>query len=109
MAQASHTDETPKLIDIPLGAVLYDLDGKTPVGKTTVAYTGRLSPFAVSGGRGVYVGSFDPGPRTTRIVKTFTNLRAVPDTTPFSAADVAAAKATGVSQEKGRLRTLLGL
>ena len=109
VVQASHTDETPKVIDIPLNAVLYDLDGKTPVGKTTVAYTARLSPFAVTGGRAVYVGSFDPGPRTTRIVKQFSNVKPVPDSTPYSAADVTAAKAAGVSQEKSRLRTLLGL
>lgn len=109
VAQASHTDEVPKVIDIPSGATLYDLDGTTPVGKTTVDYLGRFSPFAIDGGRAVYVGSYQPGPRTTRIVKQFTNLQPVPDKTPYSAEDVTAAKAAGVQQEKSRLRTLLGV
>lgn len=109
VAQASHTDEVPKVIDIPVGATIYDLDGTTAVGKTTVEYKGRLSPFAIDGGRAVYVGSYSPGPRTTRIIKQFTNLQPVPDNTPYSAADMNAAKAAGVSQEKSRLRTLLGV
>jgi len=110
MAQATHTDEVPKLIDIPLGAIIYDLDGTTQLGKTTVAYKARLSPYAVAGGgRAIYGGSFDPGPRTTRIVKAFSNVVPVPDPTPYSAADINAATTKGVQQEKSRLRTLLGL
>lgn len=106
MAQAPHTTENPTLIDIPAGAVVYDLDGTTAIGKTNVAYTGRISPFATSNARAIYFGTFTPAARKTVLVRSFSNERPVPGASP---AELAAAKAAGVSQEKGRLRQLLGL
>lgn len=108
VVQAAHTDENPALIDIAAGTVYYDLDGKTPLGKLSTDYKGRFSPFSVSGGRAIYTGAFG-STRFLRIVKSFTNQRAVPDATPYSSADITAAKTAGAQQEKGRLRSLLGL
>jgi hypothetical protein len=39
------TTITPKLVDVPVGAALYDLDGKTQLWTNKVARTDYLSPF----------------------------------------------------------------
>ena len=106
--QAIHTSEAPVQIDIPLGAILYDLDGVTAVGKLNAAYPGRFSPYAISGGQAIYAGTFGKS-RATRIVRQYSNVRAVTDPTPYSQASLDTAKADGVQQERSRLRKLLGL
>lgn len=108
MAQAVHTDETPKIIDVPAGTMLYELDGKTPYKTVSTAVNDRFSPFGAAGGRAIYSGTFGKDRRVS-IVKNYSNERPVVDRTPYSAEDVNSAKASGVAQERGRLRTLLGL
>ena len=119
MAQLSITDTTPKILVILVGAKAYMLDGTFADYTFTQEYT-RFSPYGV-GTRRAYYANVD-GKRVLRLVDKFTASdvpapEPPPDTTPFSQAQIDAAKAVahgegiaeGTATEKSRLRKLLGI
>jgi hypothetical protein len=118
MALATVTSTSPATIDVLPGSVLLELDGKTVIKTLTGSYKDQFSPYAagslrlwtatVSGiVRPVYVKAGPSG----------LNVRPVVDMTPFTQAQVnaakaageAAGKASGIAAEKSRIGTLLGL
>lgn len=114
IVQKPHTSEVPATIDVAADTPYFDLDGTTRLGKLTVALKGRLSPYEVGSQRAIYVGSY-PSPtsagtrRTVLVTPVAGSIKPVVDNTPYSQANLDAAKAAGVQSEKSRLRTLLGL
>lgn len=108
--QAPITDTVAKLMDVPAGATLYELDGIKVIKKLLNAYPGRPSPYA-AGKRAMY--ATIAGVNRLVLVAPVSNIRAVPDTTPFTQSQVDAASAAAASKatstEKSRLRGLLGL
>lgn len=124
VANAPITSETPVLIDVPAGANLIALDGKTVIRALTQAYVGRYSPFASGALRAWYVTV--AGVRQLAYSKPVA-VHAVPaplppkDTTPFTQAQLDAAREAGrvagaaagivlgVAQERNRIRTFIGL
>jgi lysozyme len=118
MAQLPITDLTPKLIDIPVGARRFMLDGSGPDLVFQQLYRDRFSPYGVGQLRAYYATVDDK--KVLRLVEG-TNIRDIPvpaDATPFSQADIDAAKAVaeakltaahdaGVAAERDRVSTKL--
>lgn len=83
--QAAITDETPCLMDVPLGASLLELDGKTVLRKMTTALPGRPSPYGVGTLRAMFATT--GGVRRTVLVKpTAIHPIPAPDCVPLVAA-----------------------
>lgn len=126
-AMKAITTTTPKLIDWPDGTPYYDVDGTTRTGMAS-ASAGRFSPFGCGTQRAFYKGDKQLALVTPSKVY---DLPAPADTTPFTQADVDAARLAATDQmeaevaalklqaasatdnattaEKARIRTLLGL
>lgn len=114
------TDLTPRLIDFAKDTPYYAEDGTTRIGTAGADITDRYSPFACGAQRAFYVGT-PPSARlglvTPSAIKPIPAPPAPPDMTPYSQADLDAAKAAaladgtaaGKAAEKSRLRTLLGI
>ena len=74
--QAAITDEIPGRMDVPLGAPLLELDGKTVLRKMTTALPDRWSPYGVRGLRAMFA---TVGVRRVVLVKP-TAVRPIPAT-----------------------------
>lgn len=93
------TSEAPVTMDIANGAIVYKLDGVTKLATMSAASKGRLSPFACGTQRGAYftVGGVRQLGLVTPVAGT---VKPIVDTTPYTQAQVDAAKVAGTEAGK---------
>jgi hypothetical protein len=100
MAQATVTDESPKIVTKAAGTPWYDLDGSTVLLSNAQALTARTSPYGVGTKRAIF--ATYAGSRRIVLISPVT-VTDVVDTTKFSDTDIAAAKAEQKSADQAAI------